>query len=313
MSRCASSSLIAASLALALACGAAQAGAPAAARAIWTWEPASYAMLERPAEADEAIAFLQAKSVRTLFLYADAFHARSIIANEPQRYRQLIAKLHGAGMRVYALLGSGYLKTERYVLPGHRAEALAMFQRVLDYNAKAAPAERFDGINLDIEPHILDEWDTQKMALLHTFIDLSADFMALKAKSGQALQVGPAIPFWWDNIPIAWRGRTRAMSEHVQDIYDYVALMDYRDHAGGPDGIVSHGEDELRYAARAGKQVLIGIETTPNDIDKVSFNHLKEADMERELALSEQAFAASPAFGGFVLHHYAGYRKWLRQ
>jgi hypothetical protein len=295
---------------LALAGAAAQAAAP---RAIWTWEPESYAMLDRPEEADQAIAFLQAKSVQTIFLYADAFHARSIIAGEPERYQQLIRKLHGAGMRVYALLGSGYLKTERYVLPGHRGEALAMFQRVLDYNAKAGADERFDGINLDIEPHILDEWDTQKMTLLRTFIDLSAAFMALKAKSGQALQVGPAIPFWWDNIPIEWRGRKRAMSEHVQDIYDYVALMDYRDHAGGPDGIVSHGEDEMRYAEKAGKQVLVGIETTPNDIDKVSFNHLKEADMERELALSERAFAASPAFGGFVLHHYAGYRKWLRQ
>jgi hypothetical protein len=298
---------------LALAPLAAQAAEPIAPRAIWTWEPESYAMLENSDAADKAITFLKAKSVQTVFLYADRYKGRNLIADEPARYRQLIRRMHGTGMRVYALLGSGYLNTERYVLPGYRAEALAMFQRVLDYNAQAAPDERFDGINLDIEPHILDEWDTQKMALLHTFIDLSAAFMELKARAKQNLQVGPAIPFWWDNIPIEWRGRKRVLSEHVQDIYDYVALMDYRDHAEGSDGIISHGIDELRYAHKTGKQVLVGIETTPNEIRKVSFNHLKEADMERELALTEKNFGLSPAFGGFVLHHYAGYRKWLKQ
>lgn len=292
---------------------AAPAAEPLAPRAIWTWEPESYAMLENSAAAGDAIAFLKGKSVQTVFLYADRFKGRNLIVDEPARYRQLIRRMHGSGMRVYALLGSGYLNTERYVLPGYRAEALAMFQRVLDYNAAAAPDERFDGINLDIEPHILDEWDTQKMALLHTFIELSAAFMDLKARAKQDLLVGPAIPFWWDNIPIEWRGRKRALSEHVQDLYDYVALMDYRDHAEGSDGIISHGIDELRYAHKTGKQVLVGIETTPNDIRKVSFNHLKEADMERELALTEKNFGLSPAFGGFVLHHYAGYRKWLKQ
>jgi hypothetical protein len=28
----------------------------------------------------------------------------------------------------------------------------------LDYDAADRPDERFDGINLDIEPHVLDQW-----------------------------------------------------------------------------------------------------------------------------------------------------------
>ena len=54
-----------------------------------------------------------------------------------------------------------------------------------------------------------------------------------------------------------------------------------------------------------------GIETTPNEIRKVSFDHLAEADMERELKLAEQAFAREPAFRGFVIHHFSGYQRWL--
>ncbi|XYJ11745.1 hypothetical protein ACSUZJ_07090 [Telluria sp. B2] len=303
-----------ATLLLALAAGLAP-GAHAAERlgprAIWTWEEDSYAMLEDPAEADRAIAFLQSKSIDTVFLYADAFDRRNLIVSQPQLYRRLIRRLHASGLKAYALLGSGYLHTERYVLPKHRAEALAMLQRVLDYNRTAALDERFDGINVDIEPHILDEWATRKMELLAGFVALSDALMAAKRASGQDLPLGPAIPFWLDGLQIEWKGQRKPISQHVQDIYDYVALMDYRDHALGGDGIVSHAMDELRYAERIERRVLIGVETLPNAIRKVSFHHLKAADMERELGETARSVGAMQPFGGFVIHHYGSYRKWL--
>jgi hypothetical protein len=214
-------------------------------------------------------------------------------------------------MHAYALLGSAYLHTERYVLPAHHREALAMLQRVLEYNKAAAPEERFDGVNLDIEPHILDEWNTRKMELLADFIDLSDDLMRLKRRSGLALDIGPAMPFWFDGIELPWNGRRRPVSQHLQDLYDYVALMDYRDHAAGPDGLVAHAMDELRYADSAGRRVMIGVETAPNEIEKVSFDHVGEADMERELDLAQRSFTPMKSFSGYVIHHYRAYRKWL--
>ncbi|HBZ06541.1 hypothetical protein [Massilia haematophila] len=304
-----------ATLLLALAAAAFAHGAHAAERigprAIWTWEEDSYAMLEDPAAAGRAIGFLQSKSIDTVFLYADAFDKRNLIVAQPQLYRRLIRRLHASGLKAYALLGSGYLRTERYVLPKHRAEALAMLQRVLDYNKAAAPEERFDGINVDIEPHILDEWATRKMDLLAEFVALSDALMQAKRASNQALPMGPAIPFWLDGLSIEWKGQRKPVSQHVQDIYDYVALMDYRDRALGGDGIVSHAMDELRYAERIERRVLIGVETLPNAIKKVSFHHLKEADLERELGVTAQSVGAMQPFGGFVIHHYGSYRKWL--
>jgi hypothetical protein len=218
-----------------------------------------------------------------------------------------------SGLQVYALLGSGYLQTERYILPTFRALALAMVRRVFDYNTRAEADERFDGINLDIEPHILDEWSAKKLELLGNFLDMSAAIMAEKRRYGQAIDIGPAMPFWWDGIELNWQGKRRRVSEHTQDLYDYVALMDYRDHAQGPDGLISHASDEMTYGMKVGKRVLLGVETTPNEIQKVSFNHLAEADMERELAATESHFKNQKAFGGFVVHHYRGYRRWLEK
>ena len=189
-------------------------------RAIWIWEAESYAMLEDDAAARTAIAFLKDKAIGTAYVYADAYEGRNLIAAQPARYRTLVRRMHAAGLKVQALLGSGYLHTERYLLPEHRRAAQAMLQRVLDYNAAAAPQERFDGI-------------------------------------------------------------------------------------------VGHARDELDYAAKIGKPVVIGVETMPNAIRKVSFHHLREEDMERELAATARAVAASPGFGGFAIHHYAAYRRWL--
>jgi hypothetical protein len=303
--------LLSALLSALLPAAVAHAAGPAGPRAIWTWEGESYAMLDSEGMAAQGIAFLKAKSIGTVYLYADAWRGRNPIASEPERYRRLLRRMHAAGLQVYALLGSSYLHTERYVLPRHRDEALAMLGRVLDYNKAAAPEERFDGVNLDIEPHILAEWSTRKMELLAGFLDMSDALMRLKARSGQALPVGPAIPFWLDGIQLEWKGSRKPVNQHVQDIYDFVALMDYRDHAEGGDGLVSHAMDELRYGEAIGRPVLIGIETMPNELNKVSFNHLGEVDLERELAATARSVGGMRSFGGFVVHHYAAYRRWL--
>ena len=283
----------------------------AAPRAVWTWERDSYGMLESPAAAEAAFAFLKSRGVDTFYLYADAYQGRNLLTAAPSRYQDFIANAHQRGFRVYALLGSAYLNTERYILPEQRREAVAMLQRVLDYNAKAPEAARFDGINLDIEPHLLDQWDDATRAgLLHDFLDVSAEWMRMKQASGQRLAVGPAVPFWFDGIDVRWRGTTKPASEHLADIYDYLALMDYRDHAEGRDGIIAHAEKEMAYAESAGKSVVIGLELTPNELQKVTFNHRTEADLKREMAATEAAYGKSEAFAGFALHHYSGYRKW---
>lgn len=61
-------------------------------------------------------------------------------------------------------------------------------------------------MNYDIEPHLLDTWeDATRPRLLHGFLDMTAAMMA-RRRSGQALPIGPAMPFWWDGIATAWRG-----------------------------------------------------------------------------------------------------------
>ncbi|OGR44567.1 MAG: hypothetical protein A2X35_00455 [Elusimicrobia bacterium GWA2_61_42] len=301
---------LAAALLLALALRAAASAAP---RAVWVWEPESYAMLKSGREAGKAIKLLEEKKITTVYLYADAYKGSNLITAKPKLYRKLIRRLRNHGIQTYALLGSWHLSTQEYVLPERRGEALAMFRRVLDYNAKAEPEARFGGVNLDIEPHMLDAWKDGKDGLMLNFLDLGRELMSLKEKAGADLKVGPAIPFWLDRMELEWNGVSKPVSEHVLDIYDYAALMDYRNRAEGTDGMIVHAASELDYASAHGKGLVVGVEVTPNELGKVTFSGLSEAAMESELALAEAEFSRKPAFSGFVIHHFESYLEWLKR
>jgi len=230
------------------------AGAAAAPRAVWVWEQDSRELLLSREAANSAAAFLRARGVTTLYLYADNFKGANLLESRPELYRALLRRLHRRGFRVYALLGSAYLHTEEYVLPGRRNDALAMLRCALAYNAASAPDQRFDGVNVDIEPYILPQWSTQRDRLLRLYLDLGRALMELKRSSTVSFPVGPAIPFWFDGITLDWNGSNKPVSGHVFDIYDYAAIMDYRDHAEGRDGLIALAAGELASASRDGRK-----------------------------------------------------------
>lgn len=277
-------------------------------RAIWLWEPDIYQMLDSPADAEAALDFIEERGIGTVYLYADEWEGRNAIRDEPEKYRALIAGMNARGLAAYALLGSAPLHTHEYVLDEKRDMAVAMFQRVLDYNASSEPHERFVGVNVDIEPYILEDWNEQRQHRAWQFLDLARVYMRMTEESGQELDVGPAIPFWFDGFEVELDGVSKPLSQHVQDIYDYVSLMDYRDRAEGGDGIIRHGSLEMDYAATIGKKVMIGVETMQTDPEKLTFHEEGTEALEAELALAEKAWAGRPEFGGFVIHHFRTYR-----
>jgi hypothetical protein len=284
--------------------------AVAAPRAVWIWEDDAFRMLDKEEVQQEVETFLDRQHISTMYLYADEFNGRNILVNEPEKYRKLIARAHARGFKVFALLGSAYLRTQEYILPENRPVALRMFRRVLEFNKNTPGASsRFDGVNIDIEPYILDDWSSARPLRGRQYLDLSDEFMRMKAEVGSSLLVGPAMPFWYDGIEdVEWNGQRRRLSECVQDIYDYVALMDYRNFAEGPDGIVSLAQEELYYADCIEKKVMIGVETLETTPAKVTFFGKGKKYFETQLALVESAMTRHRSFGGFVIHHLKSYR-----
>lgn len=289
--------------------GAKVAAASETPRAVWVWEEDTFNMIDQKTPWDETFDFLARWNLTTVYLYADSYKGRNIVRDEPEKYRRLIAATHKRGFKIYALLGSSYLNTQEYILPERRVDAEAMFNNILRYNAGGTSAERFDGVNIDIEPYLLDDWGDKKTMRATQYLDLSAEFMRLKSKASDTFTVGPAMPFWFDGIDdIVWRGQHKRLSDHVQDIYDYVAIMDYRNFAQGSDGMISHAADELNYADVTGKKVIIGVETLQTEPSKVTFYGMGYTAMNEQLKIAETKFSPHPSFQGFSIHHFGSYR-----
>lgn len=272
-------------------------------RAIWVWEEETFRMLDDQAWRERVLDRLSEEGFNTLYLYADAWRDRSPIVHEPELYARLLSSAHGKGFRVEALLGSKYLGTNRYVLPDKRADARAMLRRVLDYNATHPGDKSFDAIHLDIEPYALPEWKSGRDEVIRHFATAAREWRQLVLEAEPDLEVGAAIPFWFDRVEAG----ERSLAERLIDAFDYVALMDYRDRAEGKDGIIAHARDEIAEAERRGRTVIVGVETDESDLDKTTFAEEGKAAMEVELEKVGSVFSGDAGFGGIAVHHLESY------
>jgi hypothetical protein len=284
-----------------------------AGQSVWVWEEDALSWLDQPHKGEEAALWLRQQGFERVYLYAGAHLDQDPLQDRPQAYSQLLSSLHRHGLEVHALLGTGYLRTEKYILPENRERARAMVQRVLDYNHRSLASERFTGIHLDIEPHVFDDWSSRRQEYLKMWLRVSEMWMAMKRQSGQHLTVAPAIAFWLDGIEVEHAGVVKPASEHLQDIYDHVVLMDYRQRAEGPDGIISHGQQEVEYGRKIGKEVWLGLEFSPNEMAKITFDGVTPARAVEQVQRVLHAFRQDRGFGGIAVHHYSSYRRWLRR
>ncbi len=167
----------------------------------------------------------------------------------------------------------------------------------------------FKGIKYDVEPYLTKEWKV-KGKPLNT---LMHDYLAFLRKAKTALhEKAPHLwlavdtPFWWDKdeFVLEFEGERKRFNEHVQDLTDFIVIMSYRCSA---KKILSIAEDEMRYAGRIGKVVILSLETIQLKQDQdISFWGLpKEKLWETVSELSKKA-KEDPVIGGLMIHCYRG-------
>jgi hypothetical protein len=164
---------------------------------------------------------------------------------------------------VYAL--DGYA---RYARPEFHAGVLRTIDHVAQYNQRVLPHERFHGVRYDIEPYLLPAFHGPTRARLLTGL-LELTVASVERAHAAGLVYGADIPFWYDAlseetyepVTVDFGGAVKPVSEHIIDLVDDVAIMDYRTTAYGADGTIRHGSGELEYAAPRGKSVFIALET----------------------------------------------------
>lgn len=261
---------------------------PLAPRGLWVWQPDQ---AKDPGNAALLLEFAAAHGVTHVYL-----ESQSLLAEDPERLAAFIGEADEACVAVELLFGAA-----DWALTDNHAEPLGIVDDALVFSEGLAV--RPAGLHFDVEPHGLADWGANQAAYANQYLDLLEAMTADLLGSELALTVD--IAFWYDGVLVDRDGEARPLSELVQDRVDRVVIMDYRDHAEPPDGIVDNAATELEYAAQIGREVRVGVETTCGlDPEKVTFCEEGAAAMEAAIDATVAAFAASPAWAGVAVHDH---------
>jgi len=264
-------------------------------RALWVWD-------RDMVDDDEARAvfleFIESKRVDTIYL-----SARNLLSGHCGALEDFLDEL--GDVEVEWLAGD-----PSFVLAENRSKIMEFIQKVVAFRQKVNRDGRPGTIHLDIEPYLLDEWTTNQDEIITQYLDLlRAVKNKLAVREGPSLRLGVDIPFWFDRIEATYNAQTKPLNQYVQDISDYVVIMDYRDSPDGRDGIIRNAGNELRYGLQIGKPVTVGVETKCIEPEKITFCEEGEKVLNQVLKDVKSSLEKNPAFNGFAIHQYRAYRK----
>ena len=249
-------------------------------RAMWVWNTKKL-LFQKPAR-KEFYSFCNKYGVNEIFLQLpyefknDLTDDVECIILHIEELRNFISESHDHGIRIHAL--DGY---PEFVLTEHHPRVLSQIKSIVDFNNQSAPQQRYDGIHLDNEPYQLLGFDgPEAIPILRQFLVLNQKIMKYLNSQNSEMVYGIDIPFWFDEAKnedgslkyvLTYNGSTKDVAKHLIDIVDNIGIMNYRNFAGGADGIIRHGQGEIEYADSVGKNLYLGVETFKYELTGVSF------------------------------------------
>ncbi|MFH0799829.1 MAG: hypothetical protein V2A66_06570 [Pseudomonadota bacterium] len=230
-------------------------------KGMWLWETDK--ITGSPAEMEKLKNFCVSQGITDLFVQIP-YEAKQdgnawSIAWNSSKVKPLIALLHRTGIRIHALDGD-----PKYALTKYHGRIIALIKEIIRYNETASANEHFDGVRYDNEPYLLPGFGgVQRESILKQYLDLLGQLKSLTASA--KLELGVDIPFWFDERNEYFEPTAvvsgRPMSELIIDIADNIGIMDYRTTAYGANGVIEQAISEIRYAAKQGKKIFVGLET----------------------------------------------------
>ncbi len=263
-------------------------------RDVWVW---GGKVVSVPAERAAFFDFAAKHAVRVAYVESESF----IKSSDTTALASFVTEANARCIGVELLFGRS-----SWALSAGHADAIALAKGTVKLTAGLAGAKPL-GVHFDVEPYSLPEWSSDMNGTANQYLNL---LEALgKELTGSGLRLVVDVPFWYDARKVTRGGSTRSLHELVIDRVDVVTLMDYRDHAAPPDGIIDNASTEIAYANGVKRRVVIGVETLCGlDPPLVTFCEEGAAAMDKALLDTKAAHGSAPSFGGFAVHHYESWK-----
>lgn len=250
-------------------------------KATWIWQTH---LIQDAGE--ELLSFSRQEGINLIYLQID----RQMSSGT---YEAFIRRAHEDQIAVHALGGD-----PRWALTEHVDDMLGLADWVNDYNNKAGDDARFDGIHLDIEPYVLQQWETDQATVIASWEQNLNMFLG--RVSGRGLELGIDIPFWFDSYTLA---NGQSLNEWLITTFDHVTIMAYRNEVESEHGILDLTRDELELADRLGKHIMIGVNAKemPGEPHTSFYGQTKE-QMNQKLDHLAVALGSYASFTGIAIH-----------
>jgi len=197
-----------------------------------------------------------------------------------------------------------------------------MLNFVHEFNNSSANPDKLAGLQFDIEPYNLPEFNKNKQRMLSEYLFAVEDIVAKqqnKENHGQSLKLGFTLPFWYDGDsgtigPINFGGTAELPVNHVlkslNGLQDpYVVLMDYRNHADGKDGAINHVRNEFNFINenKLKTKVVIGQEVTNVQPAKTTFFNQGKPRLKESIKKLQAVYSQNPAYQGLAINDLPTY------
>ncbi|MED1793331.1 hypothetical protein P4V54_11645 [Brevibacillus nitrificans] len=254
-------------------------------KATWIWQSETVGENKQ-----QVLTFCEENDITLIYLRIDM--------NKPYDfYRSFIRDASAKGVEVHAVAGH-----PAWALVSNQKRMLKIVNWVKQYNESVAQAERVKGIQLDIEPYLLPQWETEQERVIREWQSNVKVFAAELNEIGN-LEASVAIPFWLDDIPTP-DNPDLPLSEWMISRFDTINIMAYRDKLDGPNGLLSLVDEEMEQADKLERRVLIAVNMKEIEDDHASFAQEGADEMNRMLDQLPDRLGEHPSYSGTAIHDY---------
>jgi hypothetical protein len=259
-------------------------------RATWVWD--TTLIITEPTK---IIDYAKQQKINLIYLQMDS-------SLKDDSYSFFIKLAAAQGIEIHALAGD-----PNWVKPSEQAHVKSFINWVKDYNGRVSVKERFSGVHLDVEPYLLPAWKKNQSQLVGHWMKM-VTLYASEVKS-IGLISGADIPFWLDDIQTSKVADAPYLDEWMIDKLDQVTIMAYRNMADTENGILALAAHEAEAAKKLRKKIIIAVEALPSkEASYVSFYKKGRTVLIEELQKVEHAMQSNPAYIGYAVHDYKGWR-----
>lgn len=259
-------------------------------KGLWVWRAASVLDVS---QRNAVLGFMANKGLNTVYI-----DARVPVLQNHYMLSEFIRAANAREIQVELMFGK-----PEWALVEHHWEVLNLVDQAAEY-VRRFPDAAPTAVHLDIEAHLVAQWQQQRNSVASQLLDL---FAKVKSRlNAVSLPLAVDMPVWWDGFAVVRDGVSRPLHQWVIDAADRVVLMDYRDTEAR---IIADAESELRYASNRGKEIVVGVETMCIPPELITFCEEGSANMEYILGRVDDQLPGHPSYRGYAVHHYEAYSR----